>query len=476
MSDRDILLNEFWPNTRDATIPQSRWRKSYPAEAAAWDTYIAALTAGQTPAIPAMTTRYGKALVAAAKLVTPDAPAPPPPPPPPPPPTSLGKLLGASSHVNWNGGVDVARMIDAKAGVMRDDCPWAWVEGQKGVYNWAIADRCIAAAKQMNRPLIVQLGYAPAWSHGGVNNDKIGPDAAHMVDYVNYVVAASRYLFDRLGPLFYGFEHWNEPNIVFLTNPANGMVADPVYYGQLMKAVWMRRDEIPASVKIIGGSTSGGGMTGITNGGVMIYPWMEKVLDTAFMIPFHEYSCHPYSFWTNATVEQMLAVRKDTGWGEVFYGCRRSPTDFTGPSVLQMFAARGVPNMRIHGTEFGAPTHSPNGTVQTAITEAEQARLLTIGISQWKSLLPNPGYLCDYTVSDTDTLGTGDRETHFGWVRLDGTKKPSFLAMQQSLIVALRGRAAATRFRPEVIRDVSARYFNATDEPVMHPGLSRLAA
>lgn len=73
MSDLDVFREEFVPNIEShARLSFDSWKKTAPADYGRWVAYRDALLAGGTPAPPAMSTKYGKALVATGKMVTPE--------------------------------------------------------------------------------------------------------------------------------------------------------------------------------------------------------------------------------------------------------------------------------------------------------------------------------------------------------------------------------------------------------------------
>ena len=67
----DYFNEVFLPNIKAATVTYGGWRKRYPGEVAKWDAYLEQVQVykggPQRPAAPALSTRFGKALVAAAE-------------------------------------------------------------------------------------------------------------------------------------------------------------------------------------------------------------------------------------------------------------------------------------------------------------------------------------------------------------------------------------------------------------------------
>lgn len=120
MADLDTFRDEFVPNVQGFNkLSYSSWKSSNPGEAQKWETYRDALIAGQTPTAPALTTKFGKALVAAGKLMQQPAP---PPPPPPPPPSSITEFSGdwhnatGPGYVDTTSGADYTFILDGTPG------------------------------------------------------------------------------------------------------------------------------------------------------------------------------------------------------------------------------------------------------------------------------------------------------------------------------------------------------------------------
>ena len=71
MSDLDIFRDDFVPNIQSFNkLNYTTWKRSNPGEAARWEGYRDGILAGETPAVPVMATKFGKALVAAGELVS----------------------------------------------------------------------------------------------------------------------------------------------------------------------------------------------------------------------------------------------------------------------------------------------------------------------------------------------------------------------------------------------------------------------
>lgn len=90
---------------------------------------------------------------------------------------------------------------------------WAYMEKQKGNWNFQLLDKYIALAKQSNAEVLLVLGLTPDWASARPDEDSAykkgtAAEPKHIEDWRNYVrQVATRYK----GQVRY-YEIWNEPN------------------------------------------------------------------------------------------------------------------------------------------------------------------------------------------------------------------------------------------------------------------------
>ncbi len=112
--------------------------------------------------------------------------------------------------------------------------PWAYIEPDKGRYDWRQADKIIRHAKNQGIRIIARMGFVPAWARPDIESTfttlNYLPDEA-FDDFANFVATfAARYV----GVI----DHiivWNEPNLAF---EWGYRPVDPAGYVRLLAAVY----------------------------------------------------------------------------------------------------------------------------------------------------------------------------------------------------------------------------------------------
>jgi hypothetical protein len=214
--------------------------------------------------------------------------------------------------------------------------------------------------------------------------------------------AASRY-----GPLgVRWFELGNEPNV-------NG-VAPATYAAKAKACAAAIRAVLPDALVVIGALSNFGVYPQTVAGAWNPVLYLEQVLsalngDVGWISAV---SFHPYGFTDDATAEQVMA--NPSGWPQIAQA---------SPSIVSTEARYGVAQ-RVWVTEHGAPTDSPTWT--GGISEAEQARLVTLSIAAFKAA-PWAGVFDWYSGRDRPFYDS-TREGHFGLLRGDWSQKPAYAA------------------------------------------------
>ena len=109
--------------------------------------------------------------------------------------------------------------------------PWAYVEREKGVYDWTHPDRIIDHAENQGLQIIVRLGIVPRWVPAEVNvgnatlNYLPNSKFETFAEYVGTFVERYRGRVDHI-------IIWNEPNLNF---EWGGRAADPIAYTRLLQ-------------------------------------------------------------------------------------------------------------------------------------------------------------------------------------------------------------------------------------------------
>lgn len=112
--------------------------------------------------------------------------------------------------------------------------PWAYIEREKGRYDWASADMIARHARNQGIKIIARMGLVPAWARSdqeeGLTTLNYLPDES-FDDFATFVAAfAARYA----GEIDY-IIIWNEPNLSF---EWGYRAVDPAGYARLLQAIY----------------------------------------------------------------------------------------------------------------------------------------------------------------------------------------------------------------------------------------------
>ena len=118
------------------------------------------------------------------------------------------------------------------AGTIVQFFPWAYVESERGRYDWARTDAIIRLARQQGLRVIARLGLTPAWARPAGTPLTTLPDSAFPA-FADYAAAfAARYAADLQHIII-----WNEPN---LSAEWGFEPAQPARYAKLLREVYPR--------------------------------------------------------------------------------------------------------------------------------------------------------------------------------------------------------------------------------------------
>jgi hypothetical protein len=118
------------------------------------------------------------------------------------------KLLGANVHQSLDVGHDATKA--GGLGWVRIDLNWYQCEPSQGVYDFALLDAVVDAAKARGLSVLAVIGYGPDWASSG---DPLGDGSINDVPidgaYTAFVTATVGHFQDRVTH----YELWNEPNL-----------------------------------------------------------------------------------------------------------------------------------------------------------------------------------------------------------------------------------------------------------------------
>lgn len=270
---------------------------------------------------------------------------------------------------------------------LRTDVKWEWMEPTKGSISWYQLDKVVNAAAQRKLNVLLVVGNLPAWCRP----PSAPTSSDQQLNYAQFFCKVIHRYKDRVTH----YEMWNEANLpYFWPNPS------PLHYADLTKVTYpMAKREDPNCVLLASG-------TGwIDPPGIDSVSWYKQIMAAGAGALFDIANVHPYQ-------DASLASQGQYSTGELA----------KLPSVQAQLPAAVAAN--VWGTEFGLPTAG-----QYSVSEKTQADALLAGIAQFSALSPS-GVIFLYSLRDQ---GGHDREGFFGLTRSDGTLKPAYTAIQQSV-------------------------------------------
>lgn len=124
--------------------------------------------------------------------------------------------------------------------------PWAYIENQKGQYDWQHADEMVDHARAQGLTVIARMGFVPPWARPpGTSVNYL--DENNYADLGDFVAAFAEHFKGRIEHLVI----WNEPNVSFEWGQRP---PDPVEYTELLKVAYTRAKQANPNVKILAGA------------------------------------------------------------------------------------------------------------------------------------------------------------------------------------------------------------------------------
>jgi hypothetical protein len=276
--------------------------------------------------------------------------------------------IAAGGTIEWSNDTNLSRELDGYktigAGWLRSDLKWSIVESNRGVFNWSIYDRLVAAANARGLNVVFTLAYTPSWARpAGASDDKYAPSNPN--DFGPFVRAAIAH-FSPLGVKTY--EIWNEPNLNAFWKPA----PNAAQYTALLKVAYANAKAADPSVTVLAGAFSpAGGYNDPLCGGagtttnINQINFLEQIYANGGGNSFDALSTHPYAGSAGPT-----GTHRCNAWNEMAG---------TTPSLLSTLQGHGNGSRKIWGTEFGTDLSWVGGSQTT------QAQQMTDAMNLWRS-------------------------------------------------------------------------------------------
>lgn len=311
-------------------------------------------------------------------------------------------FLGVNAHFLWFDEAHYLQQIQQLQALglnwVRVDLHWDRMEPEPGQWQLGSLDRLseVLAAQKINS-LFYLVGSAPFASsapNGASNADQYPPMSPELF-------ASSLGFLAQRYPTVQAWQVWNEPNISSFWQP----MEDPAAYQRLLELSMARLAQVnPAAQRVAAGMAYYSQMP--QRGGLML----EALANAGALHADQVTAYHPYSMVPEG--DDPLA----------FDFVRRATT------LNQHLRTRG--SGPIWATEFGWSSYTGAVEWQPIIGEQGQADYLLKRIALMSAMDFDRVFL--FSLSDLDARAT-ERDQHYGLLRLDGTAKPAYAALQRLL-------------------------------------------
>ena len=323
--------------------------------------------------------------------------------------------LSAGPGILWESDADQTRDLDeiAASGAkwINIDIDWNHIQGDgPNVWRWnAATDRVVLNARAHGLNIIGTAAYSPTWARtADCPAGELHCLAANPDDYGRFVgAAAARYgansPFDRLRGSITSWQIWNEPNHQEFSRPR----PDLDRYTAMLKSAFVAVKAADPTATVITGGTA---PAPDAPDGTDYSPetWLRGLYARGAHGYFDAVGHHPYMFPTNP-----LEAHTWNAFTQTQY-------------LYDVMVANGDANKKVWGTEMGAPT----GTDPEALTEAQQAQWVHDYFLGWNTTFRGfTGPMIWFRLRDTGA-NLGNRWENLGLERLDGSRKPGYVAFQ----------------------------------------------
>jgi hypothetical protein len=286
---------------------------------------------------------------------------------------------------------------------IRIDLYWSIVQRRgPASYDWRGFDGAVRAARRRGLAVLGVLLFTPRWARTPGTTDRTPP--RNPADFGSFAYRAAKH-YRAFGVRAY--EIWNEPNIADFWAPG----PDPAGYTRLLEQAYRGIKRADPHATVVSAGLSPSATYGVSDPQHMNpLTFLEQMYANGARASMDAVGWHPYNF------PEGFAYHPGSAWSQMAA---------TTPSARSIMRANGDAKKKIWATEWGAPT----GASTKSLSEAEQARLVTISLARFTAWRwAGPTFL--YSLRDTGT-NAADVEQNFGLVRNNWSKKPAYDAFRR---------------------------------------------
>ncbi len=167
--------------------------------------------------------------------------------------------------------------------------PWAYVEPQKGRYNWNHTDLVIQHANRQGLTVIARLGYVPEWARPK-DSTPLYLDDEHFADFGDYAAQFVR----RYAGLVDYVIIWNEPNLAL---EWGYQPVDPEKYVRMLKVVYPMIKAANPDVQVLAGALAPTLAPPGSEWGMNDLEYLQRMYDAGAADYFDVLAIHAYG-WT----------------------------------------------------------------------------------------------------------------------------------------------------------------------------------
>lgn len=277
----------------------------------------------------------------------------------------------------------------------RSDFNWSTIESTQGTYVWTTPDAFVSYQQGLGLSILAIIESPPSWAlTAGVLN-ATGQAALSLFT----AALVGRYAPQGIKV----YEFFNEANVGSNYQKFN---YDTPTYANLLKTNYIAAKAVDSTITFLHSGLARGAANDSTDSNAINF--LTLVYATIGSGYFDAFNYHPYG--------------KNSGY-------LNTGTLTELASVYALMQTNGDGAKKIWLTEFGYPTNGTGG--QSFTDEGTQALMLQAAIRTVRQL-PYAGPLFIYDFVD-DVGSQPDREGYFGIIRSDGTRKPGWVLIQQTI-------------------------------------------
>jgi hypothetical protein len=172
--------------------------------------------------------------------------------------------------------------------------PWAYIEHQKGEFDWQHADEMVDHARAQGLTVIARMGFVPPWARPP-NTSVNYLDENNYSDFADFVAEFAEHFRGRVEYLII----WNEPNVSFEWGQRP---VSPIEYTELLRSVNSRVKQANPDVKILAGALAPNLAPPNSTDAMNDLEYLEKMYQAGAADYFDILAVHSYG-WKSAANE-----------------------------------------------------------------------------------------------------------------------------------------------------------------------------